>query len=131
MVLKKIKSLNNKNFVLMILAVLVVISIVLNVFILLDFFKSDDQNLNLNWECSLAQCVKNVTLSGEEWARENCVITANGTICYANLDDGKQYQIPLEELNLTTLIATKCVSYVCKEERPVRSANYTIPINNK
>ena len=82
------------------------------------------------WRCGVAECTEYVDISGEEWARENCEITAQGTICLAVFDDGRQFQIPLEEINLSAIEATKCANYVCVEETPYRQVNYDISIEN-
>ena len=81
------------------------------------------------WRCDFAECTEYAEISGEEWAQENCVITQQGTICLATFDDGTQSQIPLEELNLSAITATKCLNYVCTEETAYRPANYDLDLD--
>ena len=86
------------------------------------------QETDFDWRCSFAECTEYVEITGQEWAQENCAITEEGTICLATFDDGRQFQVPLEELNLTEITATKCLEYICTEEQLFRQTNYKIDI---
>ena len=78
----------------------------------------------------MVNCTEVVQLTGTEWAQQNCVITENeGTLCQVNFDNGESQIIPLDQLNLSAIQATQCVSYECVEETPYRAASYTIEPN--
>ncbi|MFP4568360.1 MAG: hypothetical protein ACLFN8_05445 [Candidatus Woesearchaeota archaeon] len=107
---------------------LTIIAIMLSTISLLGLLDKNTTN-KTEWRCSFAECTEYINISGEEWARENCVITTDGTICLATFDDGRQQEVPLEELNLSAITATKCLSYTCTEETPYKIVNYEIDIN--
>ena len=85
----------------------------------------------MQWRCNYAECTEYIEISGQEWAQENCAITEEGTICLATFDDGRQFQVPLEELNLSAITATKCTEYICTEETPYKEVNYVIDIDEQ
>ena len=84
---------------------------------------------NIEWRCTNPICTEIEEISGEDWVRENCFPTTEGTICVGLLEDGSQFQATLEQLreevDLNTITATRCLSYVCTEEMPYRIVNYT------
>lgn len=88
------------------------------------FAKKDDAV----WRCNFAECTEYVEITGEQWAQENCAITEQGTICLATFEDGRQVQVPLEEIDLSEITATKCMSYTCTEETPYKIVNYSLEI---
>ncbi|MCC7574844.1 hypothetical protein KO361_04595 [Candidatus Woesearchaeota archaeon] len=118
-----------ENTHLLILYIVVTISILLSATTLTGF-ATKNKDTEMEWICNYAECTNYVEISGEEWARENCQITAEGTICLLVMDDGRQFQVPLEELNLNEITATKCTSYVCVQETPIKKVNYEINIED-
>lgn len=118
------KKSNNHQII---LYVLVIIAIAISIFALAAITTSVDE---IKWRCSFAECTQYTEISGEEWARENCAITAEGTICLATLEDGRQIQVPLEELDIRAITVPKCLEYVCVEEAPYKEVNYVIDIED-
>lgn len=104
----------------------VIIAVFVAVISLSYALNSRSSEPSYEWRCSFAECAEYEEISGTQWAQENCAITDQGTICLVVTDDGQQFQIPLEELDLAEITATKCNQYVCTEEAPFKSVNYEI-----
>ena len=81
---------------------------------------SDEQ-----WKCSLVNCTASIT--GEEWAKDNCFVANNQEVCKL-LVDGVNQLIPKDSLNLTAI--QQCTEYVCIEETKIRTTNYIINITS-
>ena len=107
-----------------------IIALAFSVIAIILVLTSQPKQPDYEWGCSLLDCVEFKDITGEEWARENCQITAQGTICLVVFEDGRTLEVPLEELNLTEISATKCTEYICVEETMFRRVNYTINIDD-
>ena len=77
------------------------------------------------WRCSLLNCTKSVT--GEEWAKENCFLANNQEVCKVSIN-GVNQLIEKERLNLTAI--QQCIEYRCIEETKIRTANYIYNITS-
>lgn len=116
---------NQKNQI-----IIAIIALTLSVIAIILALAPQTKQPNYEWGCSVIDCVEFKDITGEEWARENCQITVQGTICLVVFEDGRTLEVPLEELNLTEITATKCTEYVCVEETMFRQVNYTINIED-
>jgi hypothetical protein len=93
-----------------------------------------NQDEEIEWACFYEECSEYVELTGEEWAKESCEITAQGTICITTDEQGMPMQFFLDELlqttNLSEITATKCVKSTCLAEIQIRETNYEITIDD-
>ncbi|MFP4119062.1 MAG: hypothetical protein ACLFTH_03330 [Candidatus Woesearchaeota archaeon] len=74
-----------------------------------------------SWECVQTACAEYMS---EGQIIDSVCTQVNGTyLCNVNVD-GQPGQVPLEQLNLSSL--RFCDEYVCVKEVNIRSANYTV-----
>ena len=102
----------------MILYILLVIAVVLTG---LQFAAVKEDASKGSWECVQTSCSSYMT-EGE--IIDSVCTQNNGTyVCNVNVD-GQTRQVPLNQLNLSSL--RFCDEYSCVKEAKVRSANYTL-----
>lgn len=109
--------------------IIATIAIIISITAIIISITSLNNETKHEWGCSLIDCAEFQEITGEQWARENCEITAQGTICLVVFDDGRTLEVPLDEINLSEITATKCTQYVCVEETVYRKVNYTLNID--
>ena len=116
-----------------ILYALIAISIILSIVSITGILNQETET-EKEWVCFYEECTEYVELTGEEWARESCEITAQGTVCTTVDEQGMPMQFYLEELlettSLSEITATRCVKSVCFAEIQVREANYEITLED-
>ncbi len=105
-----------------------IISIIALILGVVSFLGVMFSNTGIEWTCNYAECTEYVDVTGEEWAEDNCFATDEGVFCVATLEDGRQFEVPFENIDINEISATKCVSYTCIEEVPYRNVNYEVEI---
>lgn len=80
---------------------------------------------NEKWKCSLVNCTDSIT--GEEWAKDNCFMANNQEVCKVSID-GINQLVAKQGLNLSAI--QQCIKYTCIEETKIRAANYIFNITS-
>ncbi|MEM5793313.1 MAG: hypothetical protein QXY45_03060 [Candidatus Aenigmatarchaeota archaeon] len=77
------------------------------------------QTTQEKWVCNLLNCTK--TITGEEWAKDNCFLMGNEEVCRLAVN-GQNQLVYKKNLNLSAI--QQCVEYNCIQEIKIRTTNY-------